>query len=266
MKERKSRQFAAFCMGFILFFAAAGCHRETVNWRKLSNDELFLHAKKLYDRKDWFDAKTHFTTVLLGSPAGNILEQAQYLLGDCHFQLKEYVEAIAEFEKVIKSMPNGAYADDARFKIGLCYDRLAPGYALDQDYTYKAIAEFEAFLDEFPQSEFYPEAERKLKSCRDRLAKKEYKTGELYRKMGYYPAAIISFQSVEELYADTEYSDDAVYWRAECLRKMGSWEDAAEAYEKLLNVHPDSPLFAKARLRLKSVREKARDSGQEPQG
>jgi len=264
MKEWKSRLFSACRFGFILLFLVAGCHRETINWRKLSNDDLFLYAKKLYDQKDWFDAKTHFTTVMLGSPGGAVLEQAQYLLGDCHFQLKEYVEAIAEFEKVIKSMPNGAYADDSRFKIGLCYDKLAPGYALDQDYTYKAIAEFETFLDEFPQSEFYPEAERKLKSCRDRLAKKEYKTGELYRKMGYYPAAIISFQSVEELFTDTDYADDAVYWRAECLRKMGNWEAAAEAYEKLMNVHPDSPLFPKARLKLKTVQEKIRGSRQGP--
>ena len=146
--------------------------------------------------------------------------------------------------------------DNARYKIGLCYFKLAPNYQLDQDYTNKAIMQFDTFLAEYPDSELRAEVQARLEDCHDRLAKKEYKTGELYRKMSYYRAAIISYNAIIEEYSKSRYVDDALYWKGECHRKLMEYENAIQAYEQLIRRYPDSPHVEKAKEKLKDALEK----------
>ena len=72
--------------------------------------------------------------------------------------------------------------------------------------------------------------------------------------MGYYRAAVISFDSVLEKYYDTPYSDDALYWKGESYRRMGEWDQAEEAFDALMSKYPQSPLVLKAKLKLDSIK------------
>lgn len=208
------------------------------------------YAKAVFDRKDYYKAKNLFTILVLNNPTGEIFETAQFYLAECHYGLKEYVEAVAEYEKLIRSMPQSNFVDDAYYKIGMCYFKLSPGYALDQEYTRKAMAQFQGFIEEFPNSELRPEAEKRLQECRNKLAKKEFKTGELYYKMGYYKAAIMCFQQFLEEYHDTDYADDGLFWKGEAHRKLGEIEAAELVYRALLARYPTSPYKSKAEARL----------------
>ncbi len=136
--------------------------------------------------------------------------------------------------------------DDSRFKTGLCYEKLSPGYGLDQDYTIKAISQYQQFMDDYPESDLRAEAEKHLSLCREKLAKKEYMTGELYRKMGYDSSAVISFDAVLENYQDTSFSDDALFWKARCLMKLKRAPDAKQVYQLLIASFPESPNAQKA--------------------
>jgi outer membrane protein assembly factor BamD len=230
--------------------ACAGRHQLL---KSASPADSFAKAKAVFDKKDYFKSKNLFTVIVLNNPAGETFEAAQYYLAESHFFLKEYIEAIAEYEKLIKSMPRSAYVDDSQYKIGLCYIKLSPGYALDQEYTYKAIDQLQKFLEEYPDSELKAEGEKRLAECREKLARKEYKTGELYTKMGYYKAAIISFDVVLEEYYDTSFADDALYMKAVSHLKLGEIEPADLAFRSLVVKYPDSPYRSKAENRLKSL-------------
>jgi outer membrane protein assembly factor BamD len=232
------------------------CSKQTISLKESDPELQFEEAKKIFDKKNYYKAKMQFTVIVLNNPGHRIIEKAQFYLAESHYHLKEYIQAIAEYEKLIRSMPQSPFVDNARYKVGLCYYELSPGYALDQEYTHKAITQFQLFLEEYPASEVRPEVEKKLKEARAKLAKKEYKTGELYWKMGYYSSAVISFEAVMNEYYDTEYADDANYWQGACYLKLHEWDKAVTAYQMLLAKYPDSSLAGDAKGKLKEAVEK----------
>ena len=89
-------------------------------------------------------------------------------------------------------------------------------------------------------------------------AKKAYKTGELYRKMGYPQAAVISYDVVLTEYYDTQYTDDALYWKGECQLKQMAWEDAIQSFNTLMERYPESPWVTKAKTKQEIALEKQR--------
>jgi outer membrane protein assembly factor BamD len=237
----------------LLVFALFGCYGKKVRLSEMTPEGQFEYAMKYFKRRDYYNAKMQFTIVVLNNPGHLIIGKAQFYLGESYYHLKEYIMAVGEYEKLIRSLPNSEYVDDAQYKIGMCYYNLAPGYGLDQEYTRKAIVQFQLFLEEYPLSDLKEQVETKLSECRERLAKKEFKTGELYRKMGYFRAAIISFDAVLENYYDTAYSDDALYWKGESYRRLREWALAEEAFHTLLEKYPQSSLVMKTKIKLEMV-------------
>jgi outer membrane protein assembly factor BamD len=229
-----------------LFLFLSGCSKDVVNLREMTPEEQFDYAKRIYDRGDYYKAKMQFTVVALNNAGSMIIDKTQYYLADSHFHLKEYIQAIAEFEKLIRSMPQSEYVDDARYKVGMCYFELSPGYALDQEYTQKALSQFQMFLDEFPESDLRPEVETRYKDCREKLAKKDFKSAELYRKMGQYSAAIIYYEHVIREFIDTSYIDDALFHKGECHIKTHEFEQAETAFTNLIQRYSDSSFAQKA--------------------
>ncbi|OFY66347.1 MAG: hypothetical protein A2Y71_15915 [Bacteroidetes bacterium RBG_13_42_15] len=230
----------------ILQLLLIACHKQQVNLREMSPEEQLEYAMKFFEKKDYQKAKMQLTIVVLNNPGSGIIEKAQFFLGESYFNSKEYILAIEEYEKLLRSLPQSPYVDDARFKVGMCYYKLSPGYALDQEYTIKAITQFQYFLEEFSNSDLKPQVEEKLLECRNKLAKKKFKSGELYRKMGYYRSALIPFDGVLSNYTDTDYADDALYWKGECLRKLGEMEESKKAFLDLLNNYDKSEFVNRA--------------------
>ena len=256
----KNRVVYIILSALFLVSLTTSCSKQKINLRSMSPEDQFEYAKKYFDDEDYLKAKTQFTIVLLNNTGNRITEKAQFYLAETYFKLKEYVLAIAEYQKLIRSMPQSDYVDDAYYKIGLCYYELAPGYALDQEYTQKAIAQFEQFLDDYPTSDLAPEVQEKLDISRKKLAKKEFKAGELYRKMGYYKAAVISFDAVLKDYDQLGFSDSALYWKGECYRKMKDFNEARTAFLELVKSYPDSDWAAKGRQKLKRIQDEAAKS------
>ncbi len=233
-----------------------GCRKERVNLSAMAPDDQFEYAKGIFDKKDYYKAKMQFTIIVLNNPGHQVIEKAQYYLGESYYYEKEYLLAVEEYEKLIRSLPQSPYVDDARYKVGMCYYKLAPGYALDQENNYKAIAQFQQFLEEYPQSDRRPQVEKQLAECTERLAEKEFKTGDLYRKMSYFRAAIFSFDAVLERHFDTKFADDALYLKGECHKKIGEWDEAEKAFQDLMAKHAESEWVKKAGEKLAEVREK----------
>ncbi len=230
-----------------------GCSRELVDFSQLTPEEQFETAKRTYDRKDYMQAKNEFSIVLLRNPASLISEKAQFYLAESHYRLKEYILAISEYEKLLRNYAQSTYADDALYQIGMCYYQLSPGYALDQEYTNEALSKFQQFLDEYPDSNLRTEAEKRLDECLTKLMRKEYETGELYRKQGYYRAAIISYDYVLESGYPTEFIERSLYWKGECLHKLGDLEEAENLFKTVIRQYPQSEWAKRADKKLEDI-------------
>ena len=155
----------------------------------------------------------------------------------------------------MKFYPKSDLMDDAQYQIGMCFYKLSPQYALDQDYTNKAIQEFQTFLEDFPDSPLRPEAHKRYLELRAKLAEKDFKTGELYRKMKEFRPAEIAYQDVINKFYDTEYAPRAYFERAECLRKLEDLEAAKAAYTTYLEKYPTHRSAARAKRALRSLTE-----------
>ncbi|HDQ45009.1 MAG TPA: outer membrane protein assembly factor BamD [bacterium] len=258
----RKKIFYVFSFIGLILWIAAGCSRQVVNLREMTPEDQFAYAKKIYDRGNYDKARMQFAMVAMNNPGSVISDKTQFYLADSHYHLKEYIQAIAEFERLIRSLPQSPYVDDARYKIGMCYFRLSPGYALDQEYTYKAISQFEQFLDEHPDSELRLEVEKRIHESREKLAKKEFKTAELYRKMGYIRAAVISYENVTREFTNSSFCAEAYYRKGECLLRMGESDEAETSFETLIRRFPDSTLAGQAERRLETIRA-SRKSGTE---
>jgi outer membrane protein assembly factor BamD len=244
------------CLAVVSLMAIVGCHKDVVLRRELSPEDQFANAKAIFDKRDYYKAKMQLLVVVLNNPGHRIIEQAQFYLAESYFYSKEYDAAIEEYEKLIRSLPQSPFVDDARYKVGMCYFKTSPGYALDQENTWKAIAQFQYFLEEFPNSELRPEVEQRMVECRTKLAKKVFKTGELYRKMGYFRASLLSFDSVLQTYYDTEWADDAMYWKGVCYMKLQEWENGENVLAEFLQKYKDTPMSRKATQLLRDIQKK----------
>ncbi len=243
---------AALSLGLLF---ASGCGKAR-KWEDLSADEAWLKITKLFDRGRYLDASDRLEIFLINHAGSAMADSAQYLLGECHFKMKEYIVAASEYEKTVRQYPQSPVREQAQYKIGLSYFRLSPKSSLDQEYTSKAMDAFQEFIEEFPASDLAKEATRMIGVCREKLAKKEYDNGRLYHKMKEYNAARVYYDSVLDDYYDTSYAPLALYYKA--LSFEGSHDDQAalEAFSLFLERFPEHSYTNRALFGLNRVRER----------
>jgi outer membrane protein assembly factor BamD len=239
-----------FLLNFALIVFACGGNKARPN---MPNDERFALAMKLFNKKDYYEARTQFRIVILNAPGSTIVDEAQFYLAECHYHMDEFLLGASEYERLLKLYPRSAFLDDSQYKLALCYDRMSPKSDLDQKYTLKAIQEFQRFLEDYPTSEFVEEVEKKLFRARAKLAKKEFDTGNLYRKMTLCEAAIYSFDDVLNHYYDSQYAEPALFYKGECLFKTERRDEAKTALETLLEKFPKSSFASQAKDMLAQI-------------
>jgi outer membrane protein assembly factor BamD len=202
------------------------------------SDKAMVVAMKKYDKKDYLDAIEDFSLIKIKFSGTKIADKAQYYLGMCYFQRKEFILAASEFENLVKNYSASTYSIQGRYQLALCYYNLSPDYSLDQTYTKYAITELQNFIELYPNDKSASDAEAKIKELKNKLAYKLYKSGELYMMMDDYKAAIIYFENVLQEYFETDYADDALYYKIQALLKRNKSEDALkeiERFEKKFN-------------------------------
>lgn len=229
-----------------------GCHSYNVR-SDITGEERFALAKKMFENEDYRDAQTQFKIVVLNNPGVTFVDDAQYYLAECHFEMGEFIIAADEYNRLIRLYPNSEWVDDARFKIGLADFELSPKPSLDQKYTRRAIENLQRFIEDYPQSELVPKAERILQTCRRKLAEKEFKAGELYRKLSDCEAALVYFDSVINNYYDTRFVKNALYWKGECLLKQKKPSESFQVFSELVNKYPDSEFVGEAREKIREI-------------
>jgi len=219
----------------------------------MTTEERLALAEKMFKDGDYLEAQTQLRIIILNAPGSTAVDRAQFLLAETHYKLKEYVQAASEYEKLVRLYTRSEYLDEAQYKLGLCYYDLSPRSDLDQKYTLLAIDEFQKFLEDFADSPLVPEVTGKLDAAREKLARKEYNTAMLYKRMGYFDSALISFDAVLNTYYDTRFAEEALYYKAEALLKLQRPLEAAASLRALLEKYPKSKLRERAETMLKKV-------------
>lgn len=253
MKYRLSRLAQVSFVLFIVF--SIGCSSNKIN-PNVTPDERFDIAMKLLEKGNYLRARTQFQILTLNYPGTKIADKSQFYLAESHFGSKEYILAASEYEKMIRNYPNSELVDDAQYKLGMCYYELSPNYQLDQKYTISAINEFQKFLEEYPSSDLKEEVSSKLEESRMKLARKEFSNAEQYRKLGYYPSALIYYDIVLNNYYDSPFAEEAMFRKGETHMKMEKWEEAQKIFEVFVVKYRDSRFTPSVKEFLRTIPEK----------
>ncbi len=195
-------------------------------------DRFNIGLENLEDEK-YLQAQSDFKYVVMRGTGSDLGDDAQYYLGEAFFRNKEYLLAVSEYEKLTRRMAFSPFVEDARFKICEAYSIESPKYYHDQEYTEKALERYQEFLDDFPESKLNDDAVTSINLLREKLGLKLYETGILYMKLEEYESAKMTFQSVIDLYYDTEIIQHAYQGMVKALVKNKEMDEA----KTVLNDH-----------------------------
>ncbi len=214
-----------------------GCSA-SINTSSYTPSQKLQYAMKLYNDKDYESSVKEFQAIILQYPGNDVVDTAQFYLGQSRYQRGEYIMAAYEFSRLIKNMPASKLVPSAQYMLAQSYYKLSPYYALDQKYTKKAIAEFQAFIDFFPTDPKVPEAEKKISELNDKLAEKVYNDAYIYEKLEDYKAALIYYDLVLDNYHDTKYAPLAMYDKIKLLVYRKRNDEALDTISKFIEKYP----------------------------
>lgn len=150
-----------------------------------------------------------FSQIVKNAPFSEIGVKAQYRLGYAQMQLREFNDAIDEFKVITERYPGSGYADESIYFIGNSYSSLVQGPQYDQYSTEKALEYLNRYVDEYPAGRYVSDASIKIDKLNATLAESLYLIGQYYENLGYYEAALIYYDDLEERYPDTFFAEKA---------------------------------------------------------
>ena len=150
-----------------------------------------------------------FEAIVEDGPFSEYGELAQYKLGLAHVALANFEQAVSAFEQVISRYPNSPLVDDARFQIAMASLKGTFSAGYDQSPTDMAIRELKSFHREYPGSELLEEAEQRTEELRERRAEHEYQVGQFYEGRKRLAAAVTSYETIIDRYAETSWAPKA---------------------------------------------------------
>ena len=192
---------------FIILFLFLGCSATKMSFV----DELQLKFEKgeqFYKSGKYTRAKDELQFVVMNNPGSQMALDAQYLLGESHFELKEYEDAALEFDRFSRFSQSYEKTETARFRICECAINMSNSFQKDQTSTIEAIDRLQEFIEDYPSSKRLDTASKEIASLRLKLAKKEFESARLYLKLEEYDSALIYLNNVLTQYYDTEIIDE----------------------------------------------------------
>jgi len=120
----------------------------------LADEPLYNAAKQAFDQGNFEKARQGFQELLTRFPKSALAGNAQFWIGETHYQEKWYEKAILEYQKVIENFPKGNKVQTALFKQGMAFSLLG-----DQPNARLILREV---IKKYPQSNEAVLAKKKL--------------------------------------------------------------------------------------------------------
>jgi len=235
--------------------------------------EAFGKGRALYEEGKYDLAIQYFQGVFSFGRTHQWAPDAQIYLARSYRKNGEFLLAANEYERFTKIYRADERLPEANFEWAMTYFDLSPESALDQSDTKRAIEEFELFMDRFPNNDLVDEAQKVIVELRSKLAKKQFDTAKLYERRELYEAAALSFESVFDLYPDTEFAQQALVGamrsyiafsdQSISTRQPERLESAIKNYDRLTQIFQESPYLKEAEALFKQAQDRLEALGED---
>lgn len=231
--------------GALVLAVLAGCGASTLPQIHAEQERL-VQARRLMQKRDWGIAAELLTTYVQNNRGAADVDEALYLLGECHLKLKDWPGAQTDFERLGRDYPESDSAAAGEFMLAEAFWGGARSPDFDQDDTQKALTQWNQYLVRYPEHWRVPEAQARVAVARARMARKTLDAADLYVKQRYVTAARVYYRQVLDQYGDTPLVGDAQIGLALCDALEGDREPAVAALRELEARFPGTPLGARA--------------------
>lgn len=226
-------------------------------------EEAYERGKELYDRGRYSAAVEYFQRVFDFGRAHAWAPDAQYYLAHSYFNTRQYLLAANAFTRFVEFYRADPRAEEGEYLRALSYVRLSPHYQLDQTDTRNALTYLHLYLSRYPDGQYADEVIEYVDELRYKLARKQFEIAEMYERRSQFQAAAIEFLRLLDTHPDSEFADAALFGalrsyksfaeRSIPQRRPERYRLAAEQYERLVQLFPQSPLIAEAELLYREI-------------
>ena len=174
------------------------------------------------------------------APKDTPKEQLLYAMD--FFEAKDYKKSLGEFMKIIKYYKRSEAASEAQYYIGRCYEEM--------DYPYQAFEAYQKVIDDYPFTQRIEEIVNRQFEIGNRLYEGE-KTKFFGLRFKAIPEQIIDVY--KKVVANAPYSQNASIAQfriGELYKKISFYQEARDAFQKILDDYPDSPVAMEAKFQL----------------
>ncbi len=222
--------------------------------------EQLMYALDLFEAGDKRKALDEFKKVVSYFRRSESAAEAQYYIGRCYEELQNPYQAFEAYQSVIDNYPFSQRIDEIIKREYDIAEKLFQGEKVRYvGLSFKAVPEqiieiYKKVVAHAPYGEYAPMA--------------QYRIGELYKNLHFYPEALQAFQKVVIDYPDSKIAKEAEFQVAICASagSGGSAYDqeltskAIEKFEEFAQRHPDSELVKEAQKERVELLEKKADS------
>ncbi|MEM1044289.1 MAG: outer membrane protein assembly factor BamD [Bacteroidota bacterium] len=239
----------------LLAALAAGCS----SGNRVASDTpeaAFEKGLELYERGKYDRAIEYFQHVFDFGRTNPRAGDAQFYLAQSYFKTKQYLLSANEFTRFVELYRTDERVEEGEYLRAMSYVRLSPPYQLDQTDTQTALTYLRLYLSKYPEGAYAAELAGHTEELRAKLARKRFEIAGLYERRGLHEAAAISYEGVLERYPDSAFADDALLGAVRSYRAYAEdsipsrqaerYQQAADAYDRLVQIFPDSPLLGEA--------------------
>jgi len=220
----------------------------------LPADELSALGDTALEKRQYAEAREHFTKVVERHPNSSYAPRARFLIGEAHYREAEFDKAIKEFERFMAFYPQHQIADLVQYRLAMAYyDQLKP-IEQDQTLAVKALEQFRRLVKDYPESRYATDALAKIDICRGRLAQKEVWVANYYFNQGNPGAARQRLELVLKEYGRTLVVPEAMWLLAEVNFREGKVEPARQLLQRLQAEFPYTEFGRRAAARLAAQR------------
>jgi len=230
---RLSVAFAAFSL------LLAGCSSSDA-YQGLDAEQLYEIGLNEYEEGEWDNAVKALDRLLISFGTSDRIVAARMLLAHAYYGKGDYLTARSEYTRFLDRF--AGHPDAPKAALGVCRSlvALSPEAARDQGYTLDAMSVCRNVVVDYAGTEEATTAADLSNQMRLKLAEKDFLNADFYFRRGLFDSAIIYYQSVADLFPETEWAPKALLGVYQANMGIGYDDLAEEARQRLLADYPDS--------------------------
>jgi TolA-binding protein len=194
--------------------------------RNFADYSIYTLANVYENKGDYNNAVKYYDQLLTYHKDSKLANSAQIRIGICYFKLQDYQSSILELKNPrLTSLPEDTYSESLYL--------LATAYYRVKEYDDAANTYLEV-LNKFPSSKYFEDC--------------KYGLAWTYFQQKKYNDAFIQFDELSA--GEDSLAIKSFFWKAECKRYLGKFDDANNIYKQFLDKYPNDPLAKEAQYQI----------------